>query len=245
MMKFPEVKKSRVEDSLRDIYGYCIIPKNTLLFRGHSDTSIDDCMFFVTKKWVAGAFNENIQIWKTTKDIEILFLVEHLTYNSWTISALPRLYNNIFPTDSNANFDDLDIKHWDITRRNKFVRNLYDEYRISGWLTSLENKVELEVCLFDKHANAGQIFLVGTTHSNDQKYFKDSLDSLRILPAKIFYEETNKKLSEQEPLFTDEKDHYKRYKKMQDAWVREDVQNCHYKVESKHFHLSLRTKLKI
>jgi hypothetical protein len=63
--------------------------------------------------------------------------------------------------------------------------------------------------------------------------------------AKIFYEETNKKLSEQEPLFTDEKDHYKRYKKMQDAWVREDVQNGHHKVASKHFHLSLRTKLKI
>jgi hypothetical protein len=86
---------------------------------------------------------------------------------------------------------------------------------------------------------------VGTTNSNDQKYCKDSLDSIRILPAKIFYEETNKKLSEQGPLFTDEKDHYKRYKKMQDAWVSEDVQNGHDKFESKHFHLSLRTKLKI
>lgn len=244
-MKFPEEKKHTEEDTLRDIYGYCIIPKNTLLYRGHSDISIDDCMFFATKKWVAGAFNENIQIWKTTTDIEVLFLVEHVTYNSWTKSALPRLYNNIFSTDCNTNFDDLDIKHWDINRRNNLVRKLYDEYTISGWLSSIENKVELEVCLFDKHANASQIILVGTTYSNDQKYFKDSLERIRIFPTKKFYEATKMNLSEREPIFTDEKDHYKRYKMTQDAWVREEVKNGLNKIESKHFHFSLRTKLKI
>ncbi len=73
---------------LRAIYGYCIIPKNTLLYRVHFDTSINDCMFFTTKKWVAGVFNENIQIWKTATDIELLFLVEHVNQSSWTISAL-------------------------------------------------------------------------------------------------------------------------------------------------------------
>ncbi len=83
---------------LRDIYGYCILPKNTLLFRGHPDTSMNDCMFFATKKWVAGVFNQNVQIWKTTTDIELLFLVEHVKHNSWTISSLPHLYANIFPT---------------------------------------------------------------------------------------------------------------------------------------------------
>ena len=76
-------------NNLRDIFGYCIIPKNTILFRGHADASTNDCMFFTTKKWVAGVFNENIQIWKTATDIE--------------------LYNNIFPTERNLNFDDIDI----------------------------------------------------------------------------------------------------------------------------------------
>ena len=47
------------------------------------------------------------------------------------------------------------------------------------------------------------------------------------------------------PLLPDDKDHYKRYKKTQEAWFREDVQTDLDKVESKHFHLSLRTKLKI
>ena len=229
----------------RDMYGYCIIPRNTLLFRGHPDTSIDDCMFFATKKWVAGAFNENVQIWKTITDIEVLFLVEYVDYNSWTTSALPRLYNNIFPTDINTNFDDLDIKHRDINRRNKLVRKLYDEYTISGWLSSIENKVEMEVCLFDTHANAGQLILVDITNRNEKNYFKDSLKRIKILPSNKFYEQTHKKLSERESILKGEKDHYKQYKKTQDAWIREDVNNGHDKVEAKHFHLSLRTKLKI
>ena len=230
---------------LKDIYGYCNIPKNTLLFQGNSDTSINDCMFFATKKWVAGAFHENVQIWKTTTDIEVLFLVEYVTYNSWTISTLPHLYNNIFPTDCNPIFDDLDIKHRDKNRRDKLVRKLYDEYKISGWLSTLENKVEMEVCLFDKHAIARQLILVDTTNRKDKIYFKDSLDRIRIFPPQIFYEQTNKKLSEQEPILTDEKDHYKRYKKMLNAWIREEVQNGMDKAEAKHYHLNSRTKLKI
>lgn len=99
--------------NLRDIYGYCILPKNTFLFRGHSNTSTNDCMFFATKKWVAGVLNQNVQIWKTTTDIELLFLVDYVNHNSWSISALPHLYNNILPTERNLNFDDIDIKQLD------------------------------------------------------------------------------------------------------------------------------------
>ena len=230
---------------LRDVYGYCILPQNTLLFRGHSDTSMNDCMFFATKKWVAGVFNQNVQIWKTTSDIELLFLVEHVKHNSWTISALPHLYTIIFPTESNHNFDNLDIKHWDKNRRDKLVRKLYDTYNISGWLSSLENKVEIEVCLFDKHANASQLILVDTINKKDKRYFRDSLDSIGILPSKHFYEATNKKLSDQGSILTDEKDHYKRYDRMMKNWIKEDVQTGMEKVEAQHYHFNLRIKLKI
>ena len=232
-------------NNLRDIFGYCIIPKNTILFRGHADASINDCMFFTTKKWVAGVFNENIQIWKTANDIELLFLVEHVNQNSWTTSALPHLYNNLFPTERNLNFNDLDIKHWDKNRRDQLVRKLYDEYNISGWLSSLENKVEMEVCLFDKQANASQLILIDTINKKDKTYFKDSLDSIRILPSKLFYEATNKKLSEREPMLTDEGDHYKKYSGMMKNWIKVEVQNGMEKVEAQHYHFNLRTKLKI
>jgi len=232
-------------NNLKDTYGYCIIPKNTLLFRGHSDASMNDCMFFTTKKWVAGVFNQDIQIWKTTTDIEVLFLVDHVNQNSWTFSALPHLYNNIFPTERNLNFDDLDIKHWDKNRRDQLVRKLYDANNISGWLSSLENKVEMEVCLFDKDANASQLMLVDTINKNDKTYFKDSLDSIRIFPSKLFYEATNKKLSEQEPILTEESDHYKRYHEMMENWITQEVQNGMDKTEAKHYHFNLRTKLKL
>ena len=230
---------------LRDIYGYCILPKNTLLFRGHSDTSMNDCMFFATKKWVAGVFNQNVQIWKTTTDIELLFLVEHVKHNSWTISSLPHLYANIFPTESNHNFDGLDIKHWDKNRRDKLVRKLYDAYNISGWLSSLENKVEMEICLFDEHANTSQLILVDTIHKNDRRYFRDSLDSMSVLPAKHFYEETNKNFSEQGPIITDVSDHCKRYDRMMKNWIKVDVQNGMEREEAQHYHFNLRVKLKI
>jgi hypothetical protein len=202
-------------------------------------------MFFTTKKWVAGVFNENVQIWKTTTDIELLFLVEHVNQNSWTTSALPHLYNNLFPTERNLNFDDLDIKHWDKNRRDQLVRKLYDAYNISGWLSSLENKVEMEVCLFDKHANTSQLILVDTIHKNDKTYFKDSLDSIRILPSKLFYEATNKKLKEREPMLTDEEDHYKKYSGMMKNWIKVEVKNGMEKVEAQHYHFNLRIKLKI
>lgn len=71
----------------------------------------------------------------------------------------------------------------------------------------MENKVEMEVFLFDKQANASQLILVDTIHKKDKSYFKDSLDSIRILPSKLFYQATNKKISEQEPLLTDDRDH--------------------------------------
>jgi hypothetical protein len=202
-------------------------------------------MFFTTKKWVAGVFNENVQIWKTTTDIEVLFLVEYLNKNSWTFSALPHLYNNIFPADHNLKFDELDIKQWDENRRDKLVSKLYDAYKISGWLSSLENKVEMEVCLFNKDANASQLMLVDTINKKDNIYFKDSLDRIRILPSKLFYEGTNKKLSEQEPILTDERDHYDRYNRMMENWIKVEVQNGMDKVEAQHYLFNLRIKLKI
>jgi hypothetical protein len=202
-------------------------------------------MFFTTKKWVAGVFNENVQIWKTATDIELLFLVEHVNQNSWTFSALPHLYNNLFPTERNLNINDLDIKHWDKNKRDQLVCKLYDTYNISGWLSSLENKVEMEVCLFDKQANASQLILVDTINKKDKTYFKDSLDSIRILPSKLFYEATNKKLNEREPILTDKGEHYKKYSEMMKNWIKVEVKNGMEKVEAQHYHFNLRTKLKI
>jgi hypothetical protein len=230
---------------LIDAYGSCIIPKNTFLFRGQKNTSVDDCMFFTTKLWVAGAFNETIQVWKTKTDIQILFLVDYLNYSSCAISSMPQLDNIIFPEDIHSGLDDLDIKHKDISRRNKLVRKLYDEYQISGWLTSLENKVELEVCLFDKQANTNHLELLETVHGKNKKYFKDSLEIISIYPINSFYDKTNQQLLKQSNILSGENNQYESYKRMISTWIKDEVQNGMNEVEATHYFLNLRTKLKI
>jgi hypothetical protein len=201
-------------------------------------------MFFATKYWVAKGFFDKVQVWKTKIDIKIIFLVEYLNHMSWTISALPRLYNSVFPLDSNPDFNDLDIKHWDINRRNKLVRMLFDNYKISGWFTSLENKVELEVCLFDKQANSNQLLLIDICEKN-KKYIKDSLQRIKVFTSISFYKQTSVELNRIAPILTDDKDHYKRYKKYVNSSINYYVEEGLTKVKAKHLIFNLRTKLKI
>jgi len=225
-------------ENLLDIYGHCIIPKGTILFRGHKSKSFDDCMFFATKHWVAKTFG-TLQVWKTTKEIKVVFLVEYLCDNSHTFSALPTLHNNIFPSDSNPDFTDLDIKHWDIPRRNKLIRKLFDDYNISGWFTSLENNAELEICLFDKQANSQQLILIDICKGKNKTYLKDSLQKLKVFPTENFYKETEKKLK------TAYRRTYKLYIKMINAWIKDGVEKGGNRLHLKHTYSNLRTKLKI
>ena len=231
---------------LTDIYGQCIIPKNTFLFRGHDDTTINDCMFFTTKHWVASAFNrKTIQVWQTKKDIQILFLVNDINANSWTHSALPEVFNRLFPSESNPNFNDLDIKHNDINRRNKLARKLFDEYKTSGWLTSLENRVELEICLFNKQSNANHLKIIDIVDSKNKTYFKDSLDRIKIFPSSTFYKKINQTLLPKSGIHPEEKDHAKSYQEKMKNWIKLEIQNGIDRLEAKHHLFNLRTKLKI
>ncbi len=176
--------------SLVDLHGYVNIPKGTLLYRGHKDSAYNDCMFFATNAFVAGAFDNNIQIWETTKDIQVLFLVEYLNKYSHAISSLPRLFNTLFPFEPNSSLDDLDIKHWDIDRRNKLIQHLFEKHSIAGWFTSLENMADLEVCLFDSRANAQQISLIENTKKVRQNLTIDSLKEFDFFLPQDFYKRT-------------------------------------------------------
>ncbi len=228
-----------------DIYGYCIIPKGTVLYRGHSDNSFKDCMFFATTFSGASIWNDNIQIWKTTTEIEVLFAVEYVDSNTIGISALPAIFNNIYPLESNPNFSDLDIKHWDIERRDKFVNKLFNEYQISGWFTSVENNTFNEVCLFDKQTNSMRIKLHQITNRNDNSYYKDSLQKIKFFLPKEFYERTLKELNKHSTFPLDREETYKKHKRYVRAWVKEFIEQGKTRDEAKHEMISLRTQLKV
>jgi hypothetical protein len=231
--------------TLNDIYGYCIVPKNTILYRGHEDKSFKDCMFFATSHSGAGVWNDTIQIWKTTTDITVLFVVEYLTTVGIAISALPRLFNSIFPLESNPTFTDLDIKHWDLIRRDKLVRKLFDDYKISGWLTSFENNTFNEVCLFDKQANSKQIKLIETSNRKDDKYFKDSLKRIKIFPSQTFYEQTKKELNKHSTFIIDDTNSFKKHKRYISANIKYYLEQGMTLNEARHEMYDLRLNLKV
>jgi len=216
-------------------YGYCIIPKNKLFFRGSLNTTPNNFMFFTTQHWVAAAFNQNIQVWKTNQSIRILFLMEDLNESCWVTSALPQLYYTIFPEETDKNLNDLDIKNLPITKREKLVKHLV-EHEISGWLTSLENRVELEICLFNQQKKK-QLQLIDTIDISSTKYFKNSLENIKIYPSDTFYEKTKHQLNSQT--------NFAAYHKKVKAWINDEIHNGMDKNEAAHYYMNLRTKLKI
>lgn len=219
------------------------MPKNTLLYRGHKSEAISDCMFFALKHYVAEAFHENVQVWKTTSDIELLFVVDYIDGRSWTFSALPRLYRDIFPED-NQLYSDLDIKHWNVERRDKFARKLHAEHHVPGWLTSLENHHELEICLFDNECSARDLKFICLSN-DDCKYYKDSLKRLNIFPPKSFFETTYKVIRSNSYYSGDKTEIFRKYKRIVNYNIREESRTEDDCKKNREWWSNLRLKLRI
>ena len=202
-------------------------------------------MFFATTHSGAAVWNDKIQIWRTTTDIQVLFAVEYVTYTTIGISALPALFNSLFPLEWDPNFIDLDIKIRDINRRNKFVRKLFDDYQILGWFTSVENNSFNEVCLFDKQTNSEGIKLIGITNRADKQYYKDSLQKLKFFLPQSFYDRTLIELNKHSTFPTDREGTYKKHKRYVNTCIKDYVEKGMSKNEAKHEMISLRTQLKI
>lgn len=169
-------------------YGYCIIPKNTFLFRGYPNMESRDVLYFGTKFHVAKGFNQNVQVWKTRADIKVLFMIDSLK-GSHVKSSISEIYSSYFPETENENFNDLDIKQHR-NRSSSFINMLQCNHKINGWFSSLEDKEEVEICLFNKAIINDGIHLVEVLRDKG-KYFNDSLVRFRMFPSESFYHNTN------------------------------------------------------
>lgn len=158
---------------------------------------------------------------------------------------MPALYRCLCPEDDHTDLNYLDIKQRQIDKRDKIVRILYEEHNISGWFSSLEDKVDLEVCLFDKQANENQLQLIDTVHKKDKKYIKDSLAEINIFPTDTFYEKTAQELVRANLQSPRSKLSYDQYERMINASIIEDVKNGTDKLEAEHYYMTMRTRLKI
>ena len=176
---------------LKESFGYCSVPKGTLLY--HSTKSIGhakECMFFGLDFWLASVFHETIQVWALKHDIDLIFLCDSVDFRSWTKSSIPRLYSFVFP-DQHDELSDLDIKHFDLNRRDRFIADLMRRFGINGWLAPMEENPELEVCLFGKEFIQRHLELVDVKGKDDDQYFRNSLRSINLYPPKEFYERSN------------------------------------------------------
>ncbi len=204
-------------------------------------------MFFATKSWVARAFQrDNIQVWKTKKEIRLLFLVESLENRSWVKSNLPQLYKQLFPLEKQENIDDLDIKHFDHERRDKLVNKLFQEHKISGWLSSLEDRIEIEVCLFNSENIASLIEHVDTTNGDNESYFKDSLEGIHVNPPQSFFTTTEGILEKKAPCRNKGENQFLRYQRWMEGVIQDEMKQYNLSEENvRHYYYNLRMKLEI
>jgi len=198
-------------------------------------------MFFALKFWVAGAFNNSVQVWRVTREIEILFLVESVDYRSWTESAIPRLYKTVFPNEASGIYDDLDIKHRNIEIRNRFIKELSSEYSLTGWLTSLEGAIDLEICLFKDN----QVELNKIVNKDSKKYYKDSLKQIDIFPSQDFYKKTYDKLLNKSQAGLDKTEIWNKYQERMTDMIKEEAKNKNDIVRNRECFSNLRTRLEI
>lgn len=224
--------------TLYDKYGYCIIPVGTKLYKANSSTDFETCMFFGLQKWIARAFqndSDKIQIWTVKRDIKVLFMVLELNQASRTKSAIIDIYKEYFPTENEL--IDLDIKHFDHQKRNKFIDKLKGE-KIIGWLSSLDDKVDLEVCLFPNKKEHDRIIELVKVINNNNTAFEhlNSLDRVEIYPSGQFFKRTREKLQDSP---------FENYKERIDTCVQDEIKQGRTKEQARHNFLDLRIKLKI
>ncbi|MEI9911425.1 MAG: hypothetical protein WDO71_18275 [Bacteroidota bacterium] len=171
--------------NLLNIFGYCIIPKNTLFFHGVNENKekIEDYIFFGTKYRTALFYGDDIQIWKSKSEIQVPFLIEYVNWRAKAISSIPALYDAIFPEESHIKYHDLDIKQ-NPERVSKFITALYTNYNTTGFLTSEESgAMELEICLFSKKEALSKLTLIETSDKKMTNNYKDSLRKIKIFPC--------------------------------------------------------------
>lgn len=233
-----------METDFNNKYGYCEIPKGLLLYRGHNLNEIIDAVFFTTKSFSASVWGNGIQAWKTKKKIKVLFLVRYIDNFAKAQSSLPDIYYDVFPNEPNKDLDDLDVKQ-DVRRREPFTKKLYSEFNVCGWLSSIENRDHLEVCIFNKEFIKDNLELINIIKNSDG-YKKDSLRKIKIFPTASFFEKSRIViLRHYTTHYNDDRPPYKLQLSRIRSYIKHDVENGGTESDAKEYYYDLRTKLKI
>ncbi len=180
---------------LRIKYGTCLIPKETILFSAIVDSDRYDYIFFGLKYFIAKAFkdeNRKVVAFKLNRDLEILFMLKEMNRRQHYISCGDEIFKNFFP-DNSSDIDDLRIKQ-DKALLDKMI-TLLSSQKINGWLTSLENNPELEICIFGNQINNDLFTIIDSVDLDVEYEFYDALKYIQIFPSEDFISESKSNFS--------------------------------------------------
>ncbi len=164
-------------------YRTCVLPKGIKLFRKALTTDFYETMFFAFSPFET--FNalhstEFIQLWKTTNDIEVLYMVKNVENNKkFKKSAIVEIYNYYFPEDEKKSNEYLILKKEDTFERRKLICKLR-ENNIFGWVTSVDNRISLEFFTFDLNKENNLSFVESFSNKNEYIYTIDTSNLLFI-----------------------------------------------------------------
>lgn len=165
-------------------YGYCEIPKGTILYRMGEIFEERGATFAFhprcTMNFTHGS-NKLIFAYETNENINVLFLVTHLNCYGFPVSGIEELYEA--KVEPKGALDDIDIKHRNVAASVRFKKMLLG-LNVSGWLTTIEGYERLEIFLLPSVLNCIQK-RSGLVSYENQK-FKNSLRSIIVKPSQSF-----------------------------------------------------------
>lgn len=233
-----------MDTTLRNRYGYCVIPRNSLLYRIERESPASDQIFFCTKYCEALAWGTIVQIWKTRKPIEVAFLVHSINHDAKGDSAVPDLYYQTLP-DERPGLSDVGIKN-NVSRRDSFARKLFLKYSMLGWFTSTENgSTGFEICLFNRTRIYRDVELIATVENLENEYYEDTIKRMKFYPPPSFYEISKARIAKSLSLDRQGKNPYREHMKAVNAWIDDYMKQGYSRENSKGYHYDLRQKLKI
>ncbi len=202
--------------NLFEKYGYCIIPKGTVLYRQGSVVPYHGA-FFSLYPTLANDFKTNskakVAKWVVVRETKVLFVVSHLKWNGFGATTIQMLFEEI--VEPLNEMDDLDVKWRNINAKMKLVRAL-ERFDIKGWLASQEGMYPLEVFLLPNAIR--RVKLLSHYLEPRKAHPKNSLRKIQIKPTDFFYKKSRRLTNENKEylkgfLAEDESD-YSLYRKL-------------------------------
>lgn len=171
--------------NLLEEYGYCVIPKGTVLYRQGVLCHRYGCFFALHPRWAINFSGENkapVRAWIVEDPITVLFAISHLNPYGFGQCALSDIYRKHF--DTSDGLSSLDVKQTNKKARGNLQR-LLQIHNIEGWLSTIEDKPPLEVFLMPGVLE--QLESIPQNMCNESQA-QNSLRMIQIFPIGSFFE---------------------------------------------------------